>query len=253
MAFPQSVQEEALVACGRCCCICHKFCGTKIELHHIRQKADGGADTLDNCIPLCFDCHSDMGKADPRHSKGKHYSEGELKQHRDNWFKKQKTTPRTDVLKAVTNADKELFDKICSCFGDATRCWLIKYELCLHPKKAFEPLRELISQRSDPLYEFINPELEKNKAALFDLLEEFCEKIARYTFFERVCGDDYFATRKWLIDHEHLRIPSDMTEEEYKEMYERSVNEENELLELAANLWEQYCDFARQCRIILNT
>lgn len=44
-----------------------------------------------------------------------------------------------------------------------------------------------------------------------------------------------------------------MTEEAYKEMYERSVNEENELLELAANLWEQYCDFVRQCRIILNT
>ena len=39
MGFPQSVAEKALVACGRCCCICHVFCGTKIELHHINRKA----------------------------------------------------------------------------------------------------------------------------------------------------------------------------------------------------------------------
>ena len=60
MGFPDKVQAEALAACERCCCICHKFCGTKIELHHIKQKADGGEDTFDNCIPLCFDCHADI-------------------------------------------------------------------------------------------------------------------------------------------------------------------------------------------------
>ena len=32
MSFPQAVSDEALVKCGRCC-ICHKFCETKIELH----------------------------------------------------------------------------------------------------------------------------------------------------------------------------------------------------------------------------
>ena len=87
MSFPKSVEIEALVKCGRCCCICHKFCGTKIELHHIKQKAYGGADTIDKCIPLCLECHADMGKADPKHPKGKHYSENELRQHRDNWYK----------------------------------------------------------------------------------------------------------------------------------------------------------------------
>lgn len=50
MRFPKSVAIQALVACGRCCCICHKFCGINIELHHIQQKADGGPDTFDNCI-----------------------------------------------------------------------------------------------------------------------------------------------------------------------------------------------------------
>ena len=87
MAFPQSVSDKALAASGRYCCICHKFCGTKIELHHIKQVAYGGEDTFDNCIPLCFDCHADMGKADPTHNRGKRYTESELKIHRDNWYK----------------------------------------------------------------------------------------------------------------------------------------------------------------------
>lgn len=48
MAFSNSVSDEVLVKCGRCCCICHTFCGTKIELHHIKQHADGGEDTAEN-------------------------------------------------------------------------------------------------------------------------------------------------------------------------------------------------------------
>lgn len=86
MAFPQSVTDRALVACGRCCCICHNFCGAKMELHHIHQHADGGEDTFENCIPLCFNCHAEMGKVDPRHPKGKGYSQNELRMHRDNWY-----------------------------------------------------------------------------------------------------------------------------------------------------------------------
>ena len=42
MGFPPDVAESALLGCGRCCCICHKFCGTKMELHHIVQKQEGG-------------------------------------------------------------------------------------------------------------------------------------------------------------------------------------------------------------------
>jgi len=87
MSFSEKVQAEALVACGRCCCICHKFCGTKIALHHIKQKAYGGDDSFENCIPLCLDCHEDMGKADPKHVTGKHYTERELIMHRNNWYK----------------------------------------------------------------------------------------------------------------------------------------------------------------------
>lgn len=41
---------------------------------------------LKNAIPLCFECHADMGKTDPHHPKGRNYSEAELRLHRDRWY-----------------------------------------------------------------------------------------------------------------------------------------------------------------------
>ncbi len=85
--WPKHVKDEALVACGRRCCICHQFCGTKIECHHIIPEADGGPSNLENCIPLCLNCHADVGHYNPKHPKGSNYSKEELKAHRDRWFK----------------------------------------------------------------------------------------------------------------------------------------------------------------------
>lgn len=86
MPFPKTVKEKAAVACNRCCCICHEFKGLKLEFHHIKQEADGGENTFENCIPLCFDCHADMGGVNPKHPKGNAYSEKELRMHRDKWY-----------------------------------------------------------------------------------------------------------------------------------------------------------------------
>lgn len=88
MGFSSETSEKALAACGRHCSICHKFCGSHMELHHIKQVADGGDDTYDNCIPLCFDCHADVKAYNPKHPKGRQYTESELKRHRDSWYSK---------------------------------------------------------------------------------------------------------------------------------------------------------------------
>lgn len=90
MSFSGEIKTKTMVACGRYCCICHKFCGNNIEVHHIRAYADGGSDAFDNAIPLCFDCHAEVRQYDPRHPKGTKFSEKELIQHRDNWYKKVK-------------------------------------------------------------------------------------------------------------------------------------------------------------------
>lgn len=85
--FSDEIKLKAMVACGRRCCICHKFCGNNMEVHHIKARADGGSDTFENAIPLCFDCHAEVRQYDPKHPKGIKFSEKELIQHRDNWYK----------------------------------------------------------------------------------------------------------------------------------------------------------------------
>ena len=86
MCFSLEVAEELLVKSARCCCLCRKFKGTKIEVHHIIPLAKGGSDNPDNGIPLCFDCHADVISYNTTHPKGRKYRPVELKQHRDQWF-----------------------------------------------------------------------------------------------------------------------------------------------------------------------
>lgn len=96
MGFPTSVADDVLVRCGRHCCLCGKYVGQKIELHHIKQVADGGEDTADNCIPLCFDCHAEVKAYNPRHPKGRKFTEKELKGHRDKCYARHSSKNRND-------------------------------------------------------------------------------------------------------------------------------------------------------------
>lgn len=59
-----------------------------MEIHHIKAQADGGNNTFENAIPLCFDCHAEVRQYDPRHPKGVGFSEKELILHRDSWYEK---------------------------------------------------------------------------------------------------------------------------------------------------------------------
>lgn len=87
MGFSQDVRERAYIASARRCCVCKKFAGRNIEVHHIIQKADGGEDSFDNAVPLCFDCHAEAGHYNPHHPKGAKYSPSELRSHRDSWYR----------------------------------------------------------------------------------------------------------------------------------------------------------------------
>lgn len=86
MSFSSDVKVRAFVACDRCCCVCHKFKGVKMELHHIKLKSEGGEDSFENAIPLCLDCHAEQSSYDHLHPKGTKYSREELKMHRDKWY-----------------------------------------------------------------------------------------------------------------------------------------------------------------------
>ena len=86
MGFPREVREEALVMAARRCCVCRQYKGVGVEVHHIVPEVDGGEDSLDNAIVLCFDCHCAAGHYNPKHPKGTRFSPSELRKHRNNWI-----------------------------------------------------------------------------------------------------------------------------------------------------------------------
>lgn len=86
MAFSVEVRTRALVVAARHCCVCHRYKGVKVEVHHIVPQAEGGGDEFVNAIPLCFDCHADAGHYNTRHPRGTKFSREELERVRDTWY-----------------------------------------------------------------------------------------------------------------------------------------------------------------------
>lgn len=83
---PEDV-AELLKLCHRRCCLCHRFCGVKMEVHHIDQDAHGGGNAPENAIPLCFDCHAEVNHYNIDHPKGRKFTPEELRGHRDQWLR----------------------------------------------------------------------------------------------------------------------------------------------------------------------
>ncbi len=248
MGFPQYISDAALSACGRCCCICHKFCGIKIELHHIKQVAYGGEDSFENCIPLCFDCHADMGKADPKHNKGKKYTESELVMHRDNWYRavaERGGGSFSDHTKnsTICENDKILFKTICNSFSPNIIYWLAHANLYgPFTGELLSSLDMLLKKDTDPLFSFLSPELEALKNSLFVTLEAFLDAVSMYTFGIDRDHPGQFASRAWLLNHDYIEGRGYDSFEEAESAYDKEL----ELLnQRKTDLWQEYCHFAK--------
>jgi hypothetical protein len=78
--IPQDLIDKMMVKCARRCCICRRFRPTKLQVHHIIERNQGGTNDEDNLIVTCMSCHTDV------HSKvpfARRFSVEELKGHRD--------------------------------------------------------------------------------------------------------------------------------------------------------------------------
>ena len=87
MAFPRDQVSELLARCHRRCCICHRFCGVKMETDHIIPKEEGGDDSIENAIPVCFECHAEIHSYNDKHPRGRKFLPHELRLHKDQWLK----------------------------------------------------------------------------------------------------------------------------------------------------------------------
>jgi hypothetical protein len=93
MPFNRDEVEKLLADCQRRCCICHRFCGVKIETDHIVPAEEGGQDDIDNAIPVCFECHAEIHSYNDKHPRGRKYTPGELKLHKERWLRLCKEHP----------------------------------------------------------------------------------------------------------------------------------------------------------------
>lgn len=83
MPFRVETKTEMFTRCGRLCCLCLEQCGTNIEAAHIIDEARGGSNEADNGIPVCFDCHQEIGAYNDSHPRGNKFRPEELKARRD--------------------------------------------------------------------------------------------------------------------------------------------------------------------------
>ncbi len=185
MTFPSEVAERALLDSGRCCCLCHKFCSSKIELHHIEAKADGGEDTYDNCIPLCFDCHAEVRAYDPKHPKGRKFTTSELKGHRDRWYEKVRSNQGIVTSPDYLAIDRELLVKIREILPSTSEVIELMRTQDFYgtfPRENLKALHKFIQYCKTPEFEFLDADLESLRGELESHITGFLYLIGLHTF-----------------------------------------------------------------------
>lgn len=87
MPFNPETKARMFTRCSRLCCLCLKQCGTNIEAAHILDESKGGSNDEGNGIPICFDCHTEIGHYSISHPKGNKFTPMELTERRDRVYK----------------------------------------------------------------------------------------------------------------------------------------------------------------------
>lgn len=231
MSFPPKVKEDAMVACGRHCCLCRKFCGVNMEVHHIKQAADGGPDTFENAIPLCFDCHADVKAYNPRHPKGIRYTEAELVRHRDIMYAKVRNSDIITSNPETVEIDKKTYYRLREYLPD-TEMRLIRDIDFLGSSFKFGALDKIeFFPRliDDPVCEYLDVDLESAKAILSESIRKFRRDSVPYLHSD---------------DGEWVRIPRDW-ELHNPEEYEKAAKTLNDD---TIEIWHRYCDYIKLCR-----
>ena len=174
MGFSAEIKQEIFVRSARHCCVCHKPKGLNIEIHHIKPRHQGGMDTLENAIALCFDCHADAGHYFANHPKGSKLSPHELLKHKAEWFK---IVSENKILESKnTFVELSIVNKN---FSGIFRPVFIKETTQYNDRDMYKRLYELIGK--DPM-EFVNELKESNKNRGY-LIDPYLSKVSSYDEF----------------------------------------------------------------------
>lgn len=100
--FKQEDADKLVVACHRRCCICHRFCGVKMEIDHIIQSPDDGLSDITNGIAVCFECHAEIHSYNDHHPRGRKFHPEELRLHKEQWLTICQSQPEIFNLAPIT-------------------------------------------------------------------------------------------------------------------------------------------------------
>ena len=227
-----------MLACGRRCCLCHKFSGVGMECHHISPKAKGGADTFENCIPLCFDCHAEVGHYTDEHPKGTKFSPAELQGHRDRWYATIADGKTPDAPKEFVDLDRKLFFRLYEKLGGSKKMVHFRdhdynngYNVDVeHRLWDFEHIARM------PQSEFHDAQM---AAALADLMAAL---------------KSYWAdalNRLWH-DGDRAHIPPEWAYSDDEKMQERFEEAVSVMNKAATKVWESFSQFVKAARFRLD-
>lgn len=241
MPFPLSVREEALVKCGRHCCLCHRFVGTKIECHHIEPEADGGDDSLENCSAGPPHGSRSKGAYNPSHPKGTRFRPQELRAHRDKWHEKMSNTTPAIFDEERRAVDRAVYAKLRDAVPEG---WVAEF-LALHDWSQPIRVRDLDKIRAiDWFLDRLDSEF----------LDPTCEGI-RATFAQAFHGfrhNDSFLQMSRLEGNSELHgLPKhwrDGHEKGPRELFDQCRKELNELSTAA---YDAYVAMIRDLRVLL--
>ena len=186
MSFSPKVKTEVLVACGRSCSLCHRFCGMKLELHHIKQRSEGGADTIDNCIALCFECHADMRSYDHKHPKGTKYTEAELRAHRDSWVSKVEGSGGVTIPPEHLDLDRASYRRLTGILTWSGSIAFIRdnnFAGFFFERKRLDELYQFLQEAEDPSFDFIDSDLEGLRSQLLISIQKLLSSVGTNTFY----------------------------------------------------------------------
>lgn len=180
MGFPNDVRTSVLTKCKRHCCLCGQYAGTYMELHHIRQKADGGDDTEENCMPLCFNCHAEVKSYNPHHPKGLKYNEQELKERRNQVYQ----FVKNKVICNYSNDDIDKAKKLLNNYYKQIEA-IISIDPCANPVNIslIDYVNNMILELQSYAFVFSNEEVENQKCNLVETIQEWCDVMQNNEYF----------------------------------------------------------------------
>lgn len=223
MSWPVKIKEKVLVKCGRHCCICHKFCGIKMELHHIKLRSAGGNESEENCIPLCFDCHADQSSYDKKHPKGTKYTETELKFHRDKWYLICENNLGTGVNDNL-DQDIKTFDSLVILLPYEQVILFLKENTLGKTRISIDdhirPLEKFAKSINNPWLDFFDSDLDASRMKLSNTIISLLEGIASYTYLYPFQGGGV-----WMHPQSFFR-----SDEDYYEKIREFDNIANEIV-----------------------